>query len=80
MSPDDLKRLSASPQTGAPILAGCIDYAFVGETKRHQTRFVYEIDKKGSNNTALILNPTEGDIPIPDVLVNINPMLAGNPD
>jgi hypothetical protein len=77
MSADDVKRLTA-PQTGdAATLAGCIDYAFAGEVRRHQTRYVYEVDRKGPDNKIV---PTDGDLPADAVILNLNPLLAGNPD
>lgn len=79
MMQDDVKRLTPSFQ-GAAILAGCVDYAFIGESARHQTRFVYEVDKRGANGETLLLNPAEGDVQTPDVILNLNPELAGNPD
>lgn len=80
MTSDDVKKLGNQPISGVPTFAGCIDYGWGGDAMRHQTRFVYEIDKKGSDGNAIILSPTGVDIPIADVLVDINPVLAGNPD
>lgn len=65
--------------SGAPTLAGCIDYGWGGGVTRHQTRFVYQIDK-GPDSNAIILDQTGSDVPISDLIVNVNPMLAGNPD
>lgn len=61
MEPQDVKRLSTG---GAPVLAGCIDYAGGNNVRRHQTRFVYEIDKKGPDGKSLIFTANGGDIPI----------------
>jgi hypothetical protein len=80
MAPVDVERLNSKPMNGTPTLAGCIDYAFIGETRRHQTRFVYEVNKKGPNDAVLSINPGEGDISAPDVMLMINPALAGTPD
>jgi hypothetical protein len=51
-----------------------------GDAIRHQTRFVCEIDKKKPDDGAMIFSPDDGDIPIADVIVNLNPLLAWNPD
>jgi hypothetical protein len=80
MVADDVKRIGVLPISGAPTFAGCIDYGWGGDATRHQTRFVYEIDKKGPDGSAIIFSPGDGDIPIADVIVNLNPLLAGNPD
>jgi hypothetical protein len=80
MSSDDVKKLGVQSISGAPTFAGCIDYGWGGDATRHQTRFVYEIDKKGSDGNSIIFSPTDGDIQIADVIVNLNPFLAGNPD
>ncbi len=80
MEPDDFKRLSTIPVNGTAVFAGCIDYTFARQDERHQTRFVYEVDKKGPNGSVLIISPADGDIPIENVILNINPLLAGNPD
>lgn len=80
MAPDDVKKLGSQPISGAPTFAGCIDYDWGGAVTRHQTRFVYEIDKKGFDGSAMTFSSKDGDIPIADVMVNLNPLLAGNPD
>jgi len=80
MPPDDVKKLGVHSERGAPTFAGCIDYGWGGSAIRHQTRFVYEIDKKGSDGSVKPLAPTDGDISIADVIVNVNPVLSGNPD
>ena len=79
MPADDVKHLNAQPNV-APTFAGCIDYAFIGETGRHQTRFVYEVDKMGPNNSTIRIVPADGDVPASNVILNVNPVLAGNPD
>jgi len=79
MLPEDVKRLQ-SEKSVVSTLAGCIDYSFAGETTRHQTRFVYEIDKKGPTGAVAMLDPTEEEVEIPNVMINLNPLLAGNPD
>jgi hypothetical protein len=78
MVSDDVKRLGVRPITGAATFAGCIDYG--NDTPRHQTRFVYEIDKKTPAGGSMSLPIDGGDIPISDILVNLDPLLAGNPD
>jgi hypothetical protein len=80
MFPDDVKRIGARPISGAPAFAGCIDYDWGSAATRHQTRYVYEIDKKGPDGVETMISPDDGDIPIPNVVVNLNPLLAGNPD
>jgi hypothetical protein len=80
MVPEDVKRVGTRPVGGAPTLAGCFDYGWGNNAIRHQTRYVYEIDKKGSDGVVTMISPDDGDISIPDVMVNLNPMLAGNPD
>lgn len=78
MVPDDVKRLGVQPTSGAPMLVGCVDYG--NDIPRHQTRFVYEIDKKGPNGLATFFSASGGNISIPDIIVNVSPILAGNPD
>lgn len=80
MVSDDVKKLGVKPISGAPTFAGCIDYGWGRDAIRHQTRFVYEIDKKGPDGNATMFSSEGGDIPIADVVVNLNPYLAGNPD
>lgn len=78
MVPEDVKRLGARPISGTAMFAGCIDYG--NDAPRHQTKYVFEIDKKASDGVSLILPTDGGNIPVADVLVNLNPLLAGNPD
>jgi hypothetical protein len=80
MAASDVKQLGTHPATGAPTFAGCIDYGWGDGLVRHQTRFVYEIDKKGPDGNATIWSSTGGDIQSSDVMINVNPILAGNPD
>jgi hypothetical protein len=81
MSSEDVTQLGMSATNGgAALFAGCIDYGWGDAVTRHQTRFVYEIDKKGSGGFATMISPADGDIPIADVMVNLNPLLAGDPD
>jgi hypothetical protein len=80
MAVDDVKRLEVTPIVGVATFAGCIDYDGDGGVVRHQTRFVYEIDKKGPDGQVLLLSPAAGNVAIADVMVNLNPQLAGNPD
>jgi hypothetical protein len=78
MSPDDVKKLDIHSGTGTATFAGCVDYG--NDPPRHQSRFVYEIDKKGADGGSLILRTDTEDVPISNVIVNLNPFLAGNPD
>jgi len=81
MVPDDARRLGIHPITTVPTLAGCIDYADGVDLTHHQTRFVYEVDKKGPDgNPTIDFTAAGGDIPISNVILNLNPVLAGNPD
>jgi hypothetical protein len=80
MTPDDVKKLTVHSTIAAPTFAGCVDYGWGEAIIRHQTRFVYEIDKKGPDGSAKLFSAADGDIPIADVMVNINPVLSGNPD
>jgi hypothetical protein len=55
MSADDVKKMGTFPTSGsgAPTLAGCIDYGWGGGVTRHQTRFIYQIDKRARMVTQL---------------------------
>jgi hypothetical protein len=62
------------------MLAGCIDYLAPLSAEHHQTAFVYEVDRAGPNGSLLTLRGAEGEIPVSDVRLMINPGLAGNAD
>jgi hypothetical protein len=81
MTHDDVTKLGMGANNGgAATFVGCIDYGWGDNVTRHQTRFVYEIDKRGPNGVVQILPTDEVEIPVADVIVSLNPMLAGNPD
>jgi hypothetical protein len=79
-SPQHIERLKNLSLPAALMISGCIDYLFQSAEQHHQTRFVYELDKKGPNQTFLRINPAEGDLPIESLALAINPAIHADAD
>jgi hypothetical protein len=74
--------LFPSPLRIAAILViGCIDYAFdKDELRHHQTRFIFEITKRGQNGASLPIDPRAGDAAQADIGADVNPNLSDDAD
>jgi hypothetical protein len=85
----DLPRddVSALARTGSKVnnryilIDGCIDYVvYPNEVPHHQTRFVLEIDKRGPNDSFVLIDPANGTIQPQDVEIGINPTIGDDAD
>jgi hypothetical protein len=65
---------------GVFYLVGCADYVFTLGGQHHQTRFIYEVDKRGENNSFLPIEPSLGEIPANQLILGENPLLAKDAD
>jgi hypothetical protein len=43
----EIKFMASKTKSILPVLIGCIDYQYATSTRRHQTRFVYQIQRSG---------------------------------
>jgi hypothetical protein len=76
MSPQDIKDLR--DKTAATTkLSVCVDYV-TGDRRHHQTRQLYELDKRGTNNEPTFLDPQEGDVTIGNLYFATNPDINGD--
>jgi hypothetical protein len=54
MSKDDVDFDRAATEQNrfmmAPVIVGCVDYVFEKNNRHHQTRFVFEVDRKGPDS------------------------------
>jgi hypothetical protein len=79
MKSDELGRLRKEPGT-ALVIAGCIDYLFPTGPDHHETRFFYEIDRSGPNQTFLAIDIDHLPTGAGGLVIAINPGIAGDAD
>jgi hypothetical protein len=78
---DQLEQFIDRGIPAAIIFSGCIDYSTISDKVRHhQTRFLFEIDKRDPNNSFLHFDPRKGDIPRDQVTLAINPNVPDDAD
>jgi hypothetical protein len=81
---NDLKLLESLIDNKMPkaiLITGCIDYSFEAkQSEHHQTRFIFEIDKRGPNETFAFIDPRNGDLAAQQVAVEINPLIGDDAD
>jgi hypothetical protein len=82
MNKETVAEWKKPPQSSnrALMISGCIDYIFGTETTHHQTRFIYELDKQGPNRGFLQILPVNGEIPINELALAVNPTLIKDAD
>jgi hypothetical protein len=79
MKADQVGKLKTFP-ISAVVIYGCLDYLFPIGDAHHQTRFFYEIDKKGPNQTFVKIDPDNPPIGVSAIDLAINPGVAGDAD
>jgi hypothetical protein len=90
MQPEDVRRWKADYDRAtaektnfgsAAVIVGCVDYVFEKTNQHHQTRFVYEVDRKGPDAVSfLAIDPAAGNVPVGSIALAKNPGLADDPD
>jgi hypothetical protein len=59
------------------MLSVCVDYV-AGDGRHHQTRALYELNRRGKNNEPTFLDPEAGDVSPGDLYFNTNPDINGD--
>jgi hypothetical protein len=70
---DDLKTKKAL----TTMLSVCVDY-IGGDGEHHQSRTLYELNRRGKTNEPIFLDPQAGDVSPGDLFFNTNPDINGD--
>jgi hypothetical protein len=76
MSTKDIETLKTK-KAFTTMLSVCVDY-IGGDGQHHQSRSLYELNKRGKNGESLYVDPQEGNVAAGDLYFNSNPDVNGD--
>jgi hypothetical protein len=80
MSPDDILRWKTMVVSQPLIIVGCVGYFSTFSEEEHTTRLIWELDSKRDGKEWLLIKPSDGDIPVEQLMLSRNPTLPWDAD
>jgi hypothetical protein len=75
------KSFDPNTRRGAPMIVGCADYLFPSGATHHQTKFIVEVDKVGTETMPFVrIDPAPGEIKKADINLAFNPTIPRDAD